>query len=123
MKKSIISLTIIASTIIFSGCTASNQAVNTNAKASIDTEYSNPQKGQKLYSKLIFRSCGITCNTMAKKYTQDEWEKFQLEGNTMEIISDICPIVEDWNPKEVRVIYDYMYYHASDSGHVAECSD
>jgi hypothetical protein len=104
---------------IFTGCTSTNQP----AKPSVDMEYSNPQKGQKLYSKLIYKSCGITCNDMAKKHTQEEWEQFQLNGQTMDVISDICPIVKDFNPKEVRVIYDYMYYHASDSGHVAECTD
>lgn len=123
MKNKLYIIALIVGAMFIAGCATSNQKVNTYSQKSIDMEYANPQKGQKIYNKLIYKECGITCNQMAKKYTQDEWEQFQIEGQTMEVISDICPIVKEFNPKEIRVIYDYMYYHASDSGHVAECRD
>ncbi|MEA1914785.1 MAG: hypothetical protein U9N30_05665 [Campylobacterota bacterium] len=86
-------------------------------------EYANPAKGQKIYSKLIFNECGITCNTMAKKYTQDQWEDFYNKNQIMDILSDECPIIVKLNEKEIQVIYEYMYEHGSDSGHVAPCND
>jgi hypothetical protein len=31
--------------------------------------------------------------------------------------------MKDLSKKEQKLIFDYMYYHAKDSGHVAACTD
>lgn len=89
----------------------------------VDMDNANPQKGQKIYQALFYKACGITCNTMAKKYTQNEWENAYKAGKVQDLMSKHCSIMEDLTTKEQRVIYDYMYYHAKDSGHVAPCED
>ena len=86
-------------------------------------EYANPERGQKLFATKIFNECGITCNVMAKNHTQDEWENLHKNNKVMDTLSDKCPIIGEFNKKEVQVIYEYMYEYASDSGKVAACKD
>lgn len=86
-------------------------------------EYANPEKGKSVYQKMFYKACGITCTAMAKKHTQSEWENAYKAGKVQELINKYCSIMDDLNPNEQKLIYDYMYYAAKDSGHVEPCSD
>jgi len=125
MKKQIIVLgtSLALASMIFTGCNSTKQANVQKADSSVDMEFANPQRGQKIYAKMFYTKCGITCGEMAKKHTQDEWEQFFKEKKVGEAIGEYCPIMDELNEKEQRLVYDFMYHHASDSGHVADCED
>jgi hypothetical protein len=89
--------------------------------AGIGDDGANPVRGQKLYAKYFYTKCGMTCGEMAKKFTQAEWESFFRKGLVEEKINDYCSIMDDLSTKQISLIYDYMYYHAKDSGRLAPC--
>jgi hypothetical protein len=61
---------------------------------------------------------------MAKKHTQQEWEMALKEGKVQDLIAQHnCPIMDELNKDEQKLVYDFMYYHAKGSGHVAQCTD
>lgn len=94
---------------------------NSPSPAGIGDDGANPLKGQKLYAKYFYSQCGITCEEMAKKYTQKEWETFLRKGLVAEKIDEHCSIMDSLSGKQITLIYDYMYYHAKDSGRLAPC--
>ena len=98
-------------------------ALLSSSSFAADRDSANPQRGKKIYEKLFYKACGITCTTMAKKYSQAEWEQAYSKGKVQDLINKHCTIMEDLSAKEQKLIYDYMYYHANDSGHVAPCVD
>lgn len=125
MKNKILTVTssLALGAMIFTGCTANNQPSVSDAKPAVDMEYANPERGKKIYAKMFYSKCGITCEEMAKKHTQSEWENYFLNEKVGDAIGEYCPIMDELNKKEQRLVYDFMYYHASDSGHVAQCED
>jgi hypothetical protein len=76
-------------------------------------------KGQKLYSKKLKKSCGLTGAKMATKYTQDEWESIMENGKLNEEIKNICG--KETKSKYLEHLYDFLYEYASDSGNVPSC--
>jgi hypothetical protein len=86
------------------------------------TASADSAKGQKLYSKKLKKSCGITGAAMSGKHTQMEWEEIGTDGLADEIKS-ICPNVKDKALKEkyMQHYYDFFHNFASDSGNVPSC--
>lgn len=79
-------------------------------------------KGQKLYTKKLKGSCGITGAAMAGKHTQDEWTEIGVGGMSDEI-KVICPKIKDKALKEkyLEHYFDFFKEYASDSGNVPSC--
>lgn len=80
-------------------------------------------KGQKLFSKKLKKSCGMTGAKFAAKHSQDEWEAIKEAGKFEEEIIKLCPKVEKGKVKEKwqSHIYDFSYEYANDSGNVPSC--
>jgi len=79
-------------------------------------------KGQKLYTKKLKGSCGITGAAMAGKHTQDEWSEIGVAGMAGEI-KTICPKIKDKALKEkyLNHYFDFFKEYGSDSGNVPSC--
>jgi len=80
-------------------------------------------KGQKLFTKKLKSSCGITGATMSGKHTQDEWEEINSSGKLADEIKTICPSVKDKALKEkyMQHYFDFFKEYGSDSGNVPSC--
>ncbi|MEA1914449.1 MAG: cytochrome C [Campylobacterota bacterium] len=78
-------------------------------------------KGQKLFSKKLKKSCGMTGAKMAGKHSQDEWETLQEDGKLAEEIMKICPDVKKVKEKYLPHYYDFFKEYANDSGNVPSC--
>jgi len=80
-------------------------------------------KGQKLFTKKLKNSCGITGATMAGKHTQDEWAEINSAGKIADEIKIICPSVKDKALKEkyLQHYFDFFKEYGSDSGNVPSC--
>jgi len=80
-------------------------------------------KGQKLFTKKLKGSCGITGAAMAGKHTQDEWQELQDSGKLSDAIKTICPSVKDKALKEkyMNHYFDFFKEYGSDSGNVPSC--
>ena len=80
-------------------------------------------KGQKLFSKKVKKSCGMTGAKFASKHSQDEWETIKEAGNFEAEIMKICPKVKEGQVKEKWIghIYDFSRKFANDSGEVPSC--
>ncbi len=80
-------------------------------------------KGQKLFTKKLKGSCGITGATMAGKHTQDEWEGINSAGKMADEIKTLCPSVKDKALKEkyLQHYFDFFKEYGSDSGNVPSC--
>ncbi len=78
-------------------------------------------KGQKLYTKKLKKSCGITGAAMAGKHTQDEWTEINEAGNMEAEIKNICPNVDKVKGKYLPHFYDFFKEYGSDSGNVPSC--
>lgn len=120
-KKVIVASLVVALSAIFFECSAAEKQVS--AVKSLDMENANPVRGQKVYANKFYKACGITCDEMAKKYTQAEWSTGFTSGKVQDLVGKYCPIMDELNDKEQRLIYDFMYNHAKDSGFVAPCND
>jgi len=79
-------------------------------------------KGQKLYTKKLKTSCGVTGAAMAGKHTQDEWSEIGTAGLAAEI-KVICPKVKDkaLKGKYLPHYLDFFKEYGSDSGNVPSC--
>ncbi len=79
-------------------------------------------KGQKLYTKKLKSSCGISGAAAASKHTQDEWSEIGVAGMAAEV-KNICPEVGEKALKEkyLQHYFDFFKEYASDSGNVPSC--
>ncbi len=79
-------------------------------------------KGQKLFTKKLKSSCGISGAAMAGKHTQDEWSEIGTAGMAEEI-KNICPEIGDKALKEkyLEHYFDFFKEYGSDSGNVPSC--
>jgi hypothetical protein len=89
------------------------------APASLSADVS---KGQKLFTKKLKASCGISGAAFAGKHTQAEWAEIGKGGIAAEI-QNICPDVEDKALKEkyLEHYYDFVFEYANDSGNIPAC--
>ena len=80
-------------------------------------------KGQKLFTKKLKSSCGITGAAMAAKHTQSEWEEINEAGKIADEIKIICPSVKDkaLKDKYLQHYFDFFKEYGSDSGNVPSC--
>jgi len=75
-------------------------------------------KGQKLYSKKLKKSCGMSGAKMAAKHSQDEWEAIGTDGLN-DVIKKECG--KTTKAKYLPHLYDFFYEYANDSGNVPSC--
>ena len=80
-------------------------------------------KGQKLFTKKLKSSCGISGAVMAGKHTQGEWEDINAAGKIADEIKTICPSVKDkaLKDKYLEHYFDFFKEYGSDSGNVPSC--
>ncbi len=78
-------------------------------------------KGQKLFSKKLKKSCGISGAKMASKHSQDEWEEIMENGEMVKEIKTICPNIKKVKEKFIPHYFDFFYEYANDSGNVPSC--
>ena len=83
--------------------------------------FADVAKGQKLYSKMLKKACGMSGAKMAAKHSQDEWEGFK--GGLADEIKSICPSVKSKSLKSKYMghYYDFFFEYANDSGNVPSC--
>ena len=81
------------------------------------------KKGQKLFTKKLKQSCGVTGAAMAGKHTQDEWSEIREAAKMADEIRVMCPKVKDKALKEkyMQHYYDFFKEYGSDSGNVPSC--
>lgn len=93
------------------------------AGSSVTYSFADAVKGQKLYSKKLKKSCGMTGAKFAAKHSQDEWEEINNSGNFEKEIIKICPNIKEGEIKKSwqKHIYDFSYEYANDSGNVPSC--
>ena len=75
-------------------------------------------KGQKLYSKKLKKSCGMSGAKMAAKHSQDEWEAIGTDGLNDAIKKECGKTTKG---KYLPHLYDFFYEYANDSGNVPSC--
>ena len=80
-------------------------------------------KGQKLYTKVLKDTCGITGAKFAAKHSQEEWKALKESGKFEEEMIKICPNVKAGDIKESlqEHIIDFAIEFANDSGNVPSC--
>ena len=80
-------------------------------------------KGQKLFTKKLKSSCGISGAAIAGKHTQGEWEEINAAGKMADEIKSICPNVKDKALKEnyLEHYFNFINEYGSDSGNVPSC--
>jgi len=80
-------------------------------------------KGQKLFTKKLKSSCGISGAAMAGKHTQAEWTEINAAGKIADEIKTICPKVKDGAIKDkyLEHYFDFFKEYGSDSGNVPSC--
>ena len=97
-------------------------AVSTLLGMAIMTTFASADaaKGQKLYSKKLKDSCGMTGAEFAAKHSQDEWSKINEDGKMADEIGAICggATIKE---KLIPFIYDFANEYANDSGNVPSC--
>jgi len=87
------------------------------------TASASPEKGQKLFTKKLKKSCGIGGAAMAAKHTQGEWSEINEAGTMADEIKNICPNVQDGSLKGKYLphYFDFFHEYGSDSGNVPSC--
>lgn len=78
-------------------------------------------KGQKLFTKKLKKSCGMTGAAVAGKHTQGEWTEINDAGTLADEIKTICPDSGDLKEKYLPHLYDFFKEYGSDSGNVPSC--
>ena len=81
------------------------------------------KKGQKLFTKKLKQSCGVTGAALAGKHTQGEWDEIRSNGKIANEIRVLCPKVKDkaLKDKYMQHYYDFFKEYGSDSGNVPSC--
>ena len=75
------------------------------------------EKGQKIYLKTLYLSCGMSGAGFARQHSQNEWEQFYEAGKFEAEVTRLCPRAKI-DQKNVSDIYDFVYYYAKGSGKV-----
>jgi len=85
------------------------------------TASADAAKGQKIYSKKLKETCGMTGAEFAAKHTQDEWTAIIEDSKLAEEITTICGDEAKVKEKKLEHIGDFAKEFASDSGNVPSC--
>ena len=79
-------------------------------------------KGEKIYIKKLYSTCGFSGARFAMSHTQDEWESIKQAGKFSQEVLKICPKAKDtWKQSFEKDLYDFVYEYAKDSGKVPSC--
>jgi hypothetical protein len=82
----------------------------------------DPAIGQKVYSQMFSKPCGMTGTKFAASHTQVEWEDIMAAGQFAQEMIEICGGNIDAVPEKfVPHLYDFAHMYASDSGNVPSC--
>jgi hypothetical protein len=89
----------------------------------VTTASADVAKGQKLFTKKLKGTCGMTGAAMAGKHSQGEWEDIKDEGKLADEIKKLCPAVKDADLKDkfLEDYYDFFHEYGNDSGNVPSC--
>ena len=85
------------------------------------TASADADKGQKIYSKKLKETCGMTGGDFAQKHTQDEWTAIIEDEKLAEEITTICGDEAKVKEKKLGHIGDFVIEFANDSGNVPNC--
>jgi len=85
------------------------------------TASADADKGQKIYSKKLKETCGMTGAEFAAKHTQDEWTAIIDDEKLAEEITTVCGDEAKVKEKKLSHIGDFVKEYASDSGNVPSC--
>jgi len=85
------------------------------------TASADADKGQKIYSKKLKETCGMTGAIFAAKHTQDEWKAIVDDGKLADAITTICGDGAKVKEKKLGHLGDFVQEFASDSGNVPNC--
>ncbi len=87
------------------------------------TAAASADKGQKLFTKKLKKSCGIGGAAMAAKHTQGEWTEINEAGKMADEIKNICPNIKDGalKGKYLPHYFDFFHEYGNDSGNVPAC--
>jgi len=73
-------------------------------------------KGQQYYAKRLKDACGFDGGKMAKKHTQQEWQKLYEDGKLLETLSDYCPNATTLPFPLEQYVYAFLYHYAQGTG-------
>jgi hypothetical protein len=85
------------------------------------TASADADKGQKIYSKKLKETCGMTGAEFAAKHTQDEWTAIVDESKLADEITTVCGEGAAVKEKKLGHLGDFVKEYASDSGNVPSC--
>jgi len=85
------------------------------------TASADADKGQKIYSKKLKETCGMTGAIFAAKHTQDEWKAIVDDSKLADEITTICGDGAKVKEKKLGHLGDFVQEFASDSGNVPNC--
>jgi hypothetical protein len=87
----------------------------------------DPLNGEKLLDKAIHGNCITSPDRVAMGHSQAEWTAFyqnnELEAEVAKVCQSKNPLkaFDEPYPKYKKFIYEYLMYHASDSGSIPRC--
>lgn len=83
------------------------------------------KKGQRLYKKNFYKTCGFSGVTFARHHLQAEWENIYDTGNFPKEAKNICPKlnIETIDGKWWKDIYEYSVKYAKDGVPPNGCND
>ena len=87
----------------------------------------DPLNGEKLLDKAIHDNCVTSPDRVAMSHSQAEWTVFyennELEAEVAKVCQSKNPLksFDEPYPKYKKFIYEYLMYHASDSGSIPRC--
>ncbi len=107
IKKKFISITIISSLFILSGC-------EKKEKPEVFIETGGVAEGDILYDEEMKKDCRMSGKEFAQKYSKDEWRSFAQRGKIGEAAKKICPNLafkNDWTPD----LYEFVSKNAKEN--------
>ena len=83
------------------------------------------KKGQRLYIKKFYKTCGFSGVTFSRHHLQEEWEDIYNTGKYPEEAKNICPNlnIERIDTKQWKDLYEYSVKYARDGVPPNGCND
>ena len=73
-------------------------------------------KGQQYYAKRLKDACGFDGGKMAKKHTQEEWQKLHEDGKLLGVLADYCPSATALPFPLEGYMYAFLHHYAKGTG-------